>query len=225
MHKILLLGSEAIGKTAWLDKIIDGKYDEKYTPTLYNNLREINYKNIICIDATVNIDNILNIADGIFIMCNFNAEDVEYVKNIKLKLNIKNINIPTILVINKLDLDVEQEYDFEKLTNELNIDTYIAISVKDEYNLYEPFDKMMELLNKPTLDTDILLIFIRELLLILKKSDNNIQSFKIEYLLLLYNDKYYKNENLSTLNQDLTSLILASNNTEPIIMYLINNLK
>src|SRR5436190_9463728 len=112
-YNILLLGFNSVGKTCWLNKLINNTYIEIYKPTLESKKSTFSYKNnqFNCIDMPFHlINNYINDTKNhdihcIMIMCDINGKDLLYIKKLKTKLDnhlyYKQIN--SILVINKLD--------------------------------------------------------------------------------------------------------------------------
>lgn len=226
----IILGSPSVGKTCWINKIINNNfYIDKYIPTLKTNIIEFNYKEnqITCIDIPgTNIDtyidqNSFKKINGIFFMCEVNGKDLPYIKTWKYKVDQKS-NIKSILIINKLDIDVEEDIAFDSFCKDNNINTLHAISVIDNHDIYEPLDKMIEYIqNDNNVNPNESNIFIRNLMIETEKCVTNDIIFKIKYIILLTNNNHIK----ITMNQlllDLKDFFLKNVPINDILNYIIN---
>lgn len=233
-HKIIVIGQSSVGKTSWLNKILHNKYDDSYVPSLSYNQYPITYKNInmSCIDIPGNnvnkciIENYHTDVSGIFIMDDVN-DNLENVKKWKSELEIGlNKHIPIILVINKLDVDSDNDIDYESFSKKNNFNSFSAISVKDEYNLYGPFDQMINILNQTIVEpyiSDNKLLFIRELMIMAKECNDNLCAFKIGCIILYHDKRFYYQAEIKKLVKELNIIILKTETLEEIVNYILKN--
>jgi GTPase SAR1 family protein len=219
MFNIAIIGPPSVGKTCWCKKILYGIYENNYTktyePTPYLITHHNNKFNCIDIPSykTETYINQNNNIDGIFIMCEMSDEHLSMVKKWKslLKQNVK-----LILIINKLDLDREETVDLELFCNINNIDICTGITIKDDFNIMEPFDKMCQLLNGHIQQIDSQ--FIIQIIDMLSKS-KNMEEFKIKYLEFIYkNDDIKIKKLILTLNE----MIIKHENLHYFLNYLVD---
>ncbi len=215
-YKFLVIGHSKVGKTTWLNKIINNKYIEEYIPTTeYNEYKTMyNDHNIIFIDKPSSND--INV-DGVFYMCDLTKESLLYIENFK-KYNTKSV-----LIINKLEQDNE-EFDPEIFRNNNNIDLVSGISIKLEFQLFEPLDKMLSLLNiKTNNENDNIHIFIRKIMNIIFECENDIYKFKIKYTKLCHKKIFLNNNDIKNLIKNINNLLFNKNNIENILDYILKH--
>lgn len=230
-YRFLLIGGTAVGKTSWLQQIIEKKYNEKYTPSLIPRPDEIDYKNytLSCIDMPgISIDKHIveeYDIDGIFLMCDMTGKGLDNLKKWKKTLDQIYPNVKYILIINKLDIDVDEEIDFDNFCKGNNIHSLHAISVKDNHAIMEPIDSMIELIQeyktikifKPTESDN----FIKNLLVEMEKCFNDTDiKVKIKYILLLCSVKHVQN-NINQLITDINKLFMDNKSMHDILNYII----
>src|SRR5438445_4393076 len=106
---ILIFGPSSAGKTTWLNKIVNKKYNDKYSCTSNVNVITIKHNDVqfLCEDipshmTTHYIDNINKNVDCIFLMCEVTGENLDEIAKIKTKLNNHFCykNTKSILIIN-----------------------------------------------------------------------------------------------------------------------------
>ena len=169
--KLLLVGDSSIGKTSLLLQYTDEIFAQKHTPTIgvEYKIKEIKYKDFVLklqIWDTAGQEryhsitkNFFHNADGIlFIYDITNQDSFEGAKKwIKEAEEIGDF-YQKILVGNKCDLIDEREVSTEQLQKyceEKNI-CYFESSAKENINIKEIFDKMIELIFKDKCDEDII---------------------------------------------------------------------
>jgi GTPase SAR1 family protein len=229
-YNVLLIGSASVGKTSWINKIVNDLYDDNYTPSKKNTIHDIEYEDVKfkIVESTYDINLDQYDIDAVIIMCDFNGNDLEEVKNLKLKLNenyilnakYQNIS-PVILAINKLDIDIEDEIDFELFSKEYNFHSFMGLSVKNNVDIFEPLDKIINIVNQKIaiVNSTTLNSFICELMSKIK--NDNINEFKILYISLIYDTKYYQKKELHNFIYNINQLLLTNDLSE-VLNYLIN---
>lgn len=231
-YKFLTIGSAAVGKTSWLHQIVNDKYDDKYTPSLIPQNYEFNHKKnkLLCIDipgitTDKQINQLYDNINGIFLMCDMTGKGLENLKKWKHILDQSYTNIKYILIINKLDIDVEEEIDFDKFIKDNNINSLHAMSVKDNHAIMDPIDNMIELIQdyktiksfKPN-ESDIFIInFMNE---IEKCVDDTNIKLKIKYVLLLGINRHV-HVNINQLVIDMNKLFVDNVSINDILNYII----
>lgn len=230
-YKILIIGKSCVGKTTWLNKIVTGHFQEDYIPSVKENNFLIDYNDyhFTCIDIPSSMIDTIDQkqhmdAVGIFMMCDINGIDLPDIEKWIIKLNnineYKNINI--VLVANKLDLE-QNDVDFDDFCKKNNIGPSSPITVKDNYNIHEPFDNMINLIQTKNKfgNQNELVKFINTLIQIIDKCDNNLYKFKVGYVTLLYNYEYTDNK-VKNIIIALNELIIKTHNVDDILNYIIN---
>lgn len=150
-YKIMLIGNSAVGKTTYINSLINNSFEKKYIGTLGVELKSVNTFKVLNNEKDI-IFNIWDCAGqekfGAFnsTYCkNCDACIIMFEKYTKKWLNTwisyikeNNNNTPIIFVENKVD----KEEDIRKDEKD-----YIQISVKNSYNLDEPINKLCKILN------------------------------------------------------------------------------
>ena len=167
--KIILLGDVAVGKTAILNRYIDGKFDENYSCTInvQSRKKQISFNEDIFLEMSIwdtcgeekfraltrqyyrDSNGILLVFD---LSCNKTFLNLEkWIKEIK---EVAPKNIITLLVGNKVDLKREvKENDVEKFCEENNL-IYYEISAKDGINIDFAFEQLAKGIVKNIQDED-----------------------------------------------------------------------
>ena len=188
--KILLIGDSEVGKTSVLLKYTENIFPEDHISTI-----GVEYKDKFIKKGKYNIrlqiwdtagqerfhsitKNIYRNANGVlFIYDVTNKETFNNIKNwIKDLENFQN-DIKSIIVGNKIDLEDKREVnknDLEELSKKYNI-PYLETSAKNNINIEECFDLIINEILKGKEDDTIIKLFSRK-----TKSDLSISSEKVE---------------------------------------------
>ena len=230
-YKFAIIGSSAIGKTSWVNKMVNDIYTEEYIPSTTSESYQINYKNnlLTCIDVPSTmidtfIDNQLDDINGVFLMCDSSGSNMNDIEKWQQKINIYK-NIKSVLVINKLDID--GEFVPESFCKINNINSFIAISILLEFQIFDPIDKMLILLNHVESDKNIkksevnIHLFVRKLMEMTYQCNNEIYLFKIGYLKLSHKELFLINDNVMTLIQKINDILLSIAKVEEVLNFLI----
>jgi len=215
MFKIAVIGPPSVGKTTWFKKILKNVYEPKYIKSFESTYYTITHQSTFeCLDVpsykTETYLNQQNNMNGVFIMCVLSHDHLDMVKKWKLLIHP---HIKTILIINKLDIEQDESIDLESFCVSYNIDICTAITIKDDFNILEPFEKMHQLLTNVNFGiVSDSVVQIIELLLMSK----DMEEFKIKYLSLIY--KNPKNKNFMMLND----IIVKYKNRDDFLNYLID---
>lgn len=144
IYRCLLVGNGKVGKTTFLEKIITGRFNPNYYPTIgINNTSlfyHINKKNVIFhvfdiagLEANRSLgDNYFLNADCVIIMLNKYSSNI--IKKWKNTIENYNQNIPFVVVINNFDKQIPSQ-NYTKYGN----NDKIYLSNKNSLNLNEPF--------------------------------------------------------------------------------------
>ena len=155
--KIILLGDVAVGKTAILNRYIDGKFDENYSCTInvQSRKKEISFNQEISIEMSIwdtcgeekfraLTRQYYRESNGILLI--FDLNNIKTFLNLKTWLkDIKEVapkNVIIILIGNKLDIrrNINKE-DIEKFIDD-NFLIYYEISAKNGINVDLAFEKL-----------------------------------------------------------------------------------
>jgi GTPase SAR1 family protein len=222
MYNIAIIGPPAVGKTCWIKKILFHIYENNYIKTFDATPYTMTYQNINfnCIDIpsykTESYINQANI-DGLFIMCEMLENHLSLVKQWK---SLLKPNIKLVLIINKLDIDQDNNIDLELFCHDNHIDAFTAITIKDEFNIMEPFDKMAQLLlNNNIIQIDLPMMI--QMIDLLNKS-KDMDDFKIKYLEFIYKNN---NTKLKNIILTLNDIIIKHDHLSHFLNYLINAYK
>lgn len=231
-YTFLVIGGTSVGKTAWLYQIAKNIYDDKYSPSLIPQSYEFNHKKnkLTCIDIPgISIDKHVNQLydniDGIFLMCDMTGKGLDTLTKIKITLNNLYPTAKYILIINKLDVDVDDEINFDVFCKDNDVHSLHAMSVKDNHATLEPIDKMIELIKdyktihyfKPNEVDNFIINFLHE---IEKCTDDNTIKIKIKYILLLCHNKHI-NINLDQFIDEINKLFIGNTSLHDILNYII----
>ncbi len=153
--KVLLLGNTQVGKTSYLNRLLNIKFTDKYIPTMGFNINILKCKineNKIKFDFVEISGNpdYIGIKDGHLIGVNsviyIVDNNISSIKNIKTELEeIRNKcgNIPIVIVVNKCEMP-ETSNICEKIA-ELNLDLpIIKCSCKNKINIKVPLNLIYE---------------------------------------------------------------------------------
>ena len=229
-YKFIIVGPSEVGKTTWMNKLVNDIYIEEYIRSTTIESYQINYKNnlLTCIDipATVTDDIIDNDQfkdiDGVFLMCDSSGDNISDIERWYSKLSTKNIK--SVLIINKLDIDGDFLPESFCKTNCIN--EFIAISVQLDFQIFDPFEKMITLLNKidiksiKNLDVNIHL-FVRKLMKMTKDCNNDMYYFKIGYIKLCHKEIFLFDNIVLKLINNINNLLLSATNIKDVLNFLI----
>lgn len=170
-YKIVIVGTEETGKTSYIYKFINNKFNEKYEPTLGADVYIIKFKTtygtiiLNCWD-TAGKEDMGGLSDGYYIGADgcilvFDKRKFNSFRQAKVYANdIRKIanNVPIVIIANKSDL-----YNTNHIINNVNISTfsnsinapYFDVSVKRDYNIMLP---MTSLIRKLTGHNDLEII-------------------------------------------------------------------
>jgi GTPase SAR1 family protein len=153
---VLLLGNKKVGKTTYIDNILNGNFISEYVPTnKCNNFQIILNTNIE--DFIINVYDIsseiedlstyLDIVNAIYLM--YDLSDMKSFVELKKWYDmISKFNVPIFVIGNKYDI---KDNDLEKFSKAIikmkkGTDKHWFISNKTGYNIYEPFLGMVRTL-------------------------------------------------------------------------------
>lgn len=225
-YKFLIIGSSEVGKTTWMNKLVNDIYTEQYVPSTIVESYQINYKNnlLTCIDIpaamtddVIDNDQYKNI-DGVFLICDSSGSHVSDIERWHTKLDT---NIKSVLVINKLDIDGDFLPESFCKTNGIN--EFIAISVQLDFQIFDPFEKMMVLLKQPdikNIDSGIHL-FVRKLMKMTHECNNDVYLFKIGYIKLCHKEIFLSDNIVLKLINNINNLLISATNIEEVLNFLI----
>jgi hypothetical protein len=132
-------------------------------------------------------------------------------------------NTKTVLIINKLDNDEEEDIDFDSFCKENNIDAFVGISVKTDHNTFEPLNKMITLLQDNNgFVQNASDQFIQKLMTMTEQCNNsNAHKFKIGYISLLCRQQHV-NLNVNQLTASINEIALKTEPIDDLLNYLIS---
>ena len=171
--KILLVGDASVGKTSILLRYIDEQFPNKHMATVGVEYRikifvYRGFKIKLQIWDTAGQERFHSITNNYF----HNADGILFVYDITNRRSFEGIkvwiteteefsNLQKLLLGNKCDLKhrkIVSDEEVKKFCNEKNIESY-EISAKDNINLKESFDKIVELIFKDKSDNEIRELF------------------------------------------------------------------
>ena len=132
--KIVIIGAGGVGKTTYVERLMNGNFDPKYTATLGVDV------NVLQILSTLIVvwdcagqekfkglgDGYYTNANGFIIMCDDSKISQKIAREEYEYLNRKYPQIPKVLCCNKVDIV------------ECTMSDFIPISVKKNMNMYKP---------------------------------------------------------------------------------------
>src|SRR5690348_14473334 len=123
-YTLVLMGKSKVGKTAWLNKI--KKNDVIVHKDNQFNIVELVDQKGIKTDKPIH---------GALIMCDVCDNQLTEVVEWKKYLDQQNIK-PVVLMVNKVDIETDQEVDYDHICKTNNIHQFVGLSVEDDYNLF-----------------------------------------------------------------------------------------
>jgi GTP-binding nuclear protein Ran len=151
--KLLIVGDGGVGKTSYVKKLKWGNFNPNYVPTLGVDNWQIQYKNkTINIWDTTGQEKFCGLKEGYYI-----GSDCVIIMLDDRKLTLKSLSlyrkkikeysgdIPFIVLFNKSDIP-ETIKNYNLLKNYSNIENVTMCSSKNNLNIYEPIDRLLNLL-------------------------------------------------------------------------------
>lgn len=153
MNKLIIVGDAGVGKSSYVNKLKNKVFKETHIPTLGVENTNISYKGFkFDIWDTSGTERCSGLKEGYYIGSNCALIMISDTKiSYEKAENFKNMilrtcgNIPIVFVINKCELDNANINYINLQKKENNV---ILISCKENICIYEPIDKIINLLNE-----------------------------------------------------------------------------
>ena len=154
IKRIILVGDSNVGKSCFVERLKTNNFEKNYFPTISVEVNDLDYlKYKLNIWDTAGQKKYQGIKEGYYFNTNcfilmFSLNSISTFNNVKhWYKEIRKIcpNTPIILCGNKLDKK-NQNINFNKNFENLNINSYFEISVAKKENLNKVLDKEIELI-------------------------------------------------------------------------------
>ena len=148
--KLIIVGEAGVGKSTYRELLENKDYRQRYVPTLgVENTEVIHRQHIFSIWDTAGAEKFAGLKEGYYIgaeyaiiMISDTRLSYESVDKFKNTINATCGNIPTVIVVNKSELE-QSVVNYNNLQRkEQNV---ILISCRQKSSVYEPLDKIINL--------------------------------------------------------------------------------